>query len=85
MNRYHIIIVTFFITHLAFSASLSQNNNLAKIILREIDGLEREIEYVEFPIQLPLKNVDLQNKNLIAIDSVSQEKIYIWLLILLEY
>ncbi|UCF64669.1 MAG: hypothetical protein JSW33_02205 [bacterium] len=76
MNRYPIIIVIFFIIYLVFSFSLSQNNNLGKIILSEPDGLVREVEYVEFPIQLPLKNEDLQNKNLIAIDSASQEKIY---------
>ena len=50
MKRYLIITVIFFIIHLLFSVSSSQNNQLARIVLNEIDGLARETEYIEFPL-----------------------------------
>ncbi len=76
MKQTKCIILAVFFLHLLVSLLAGQDSLLARIILRETAGLEREKEYVEFPLQLAFRDSGKQSRDIVAIDIASGEKIF---------
>jgi hypothetical protein len=76
MNCIKKIIGTVLLLHFMVTLVAGQDSYLAKIVLRETAGLEWEREYIEFPLQITFSDSEKQNIDIVAIDTISGERIY---------
>jgi len=70
------IILTVIFVHFLISILAGEERILGKVVLHETAGLARQMEYVEFPLQVTMQDSANQEIGMIAMDRASGEKIY---------
>jgi hypothetical protein len=57
------------------SECIAEDFELAKVEVREINGIDRDLEYVVCSLQIPFKNYDKSDFQIVAIDSKNNNRI----------